>query len=243
MGKLWEPGEIYTYQRGPRKHKAPHDRKKPYRLWRKIFWQSIVSLLIFLLVWGVFQLESRSPLVESVQGKIRVWFSEDSDITPVIKFFNDVGLWGDTFERAAFEASSLADNPGLLAVPVSGQISKPFGWIVTEGDSRIFHDGIVITAAEGTPIKAAMAGMVTRLANEEEKGRVVEIKSEDDRIFTYGHCQEILVNLNDQVNIGQVIAKVGKTGTASSPQLYFRITEDGEPVDPAELFIPSAEKI
>lgn len=242
MGKLWEPGEI-TYQRGPRKHKAPNDRKKPYRLLKKIFWQSVASLLIFLLVWGVFQLESRSPLVESVQGRIRGWFSEDSDITPVIKFFSDVGLWGDTFERAAFEATSLTDNPGLLAVPVSGQISKPFGWIVGAGESRSFHDGIVITAAEGTPVKAAMAGTVTRLANEEDKGRVVEISSKDGRVFTYGHCQEILVNLNDQVNIGQVIAKVGKTGKASTTQLYFRITKEGEPVDPAELFIPSAEKI
>lgn len=243
MGKLWEPGQIYTYQRGPRKHKVPNERKNPYRFLRKILWQSMASLLIFLLIWGVFQLESRSPLVAVMQDKIRGWFSEDSDITPVIKFFNDVGLWGDTFERAAFEASSLTENPGLLAVPVSGQISKPFGWIVGTGESRSFHDGIIITAAEGTPIKAAMAGTVMRLANEEEKGRVLEISSKDGRIFTYGHCQEILVNLNDQVSIGQVIAKVGKTGKASSPQLYFRITKEGEPVDPAELFIPSAEKI
>lgn len=243
MGKLWEPGEIYTYPRGPKRYKPPHDKKDPYRFLRKIFWQSIASLLIFLLIWGVFQLDSRSPAIGSVQGKIKAWFSEDSDITPVIKFFNDVGLWGDTFDRAAFEASSISENPGLLAVPVSGQISKPFGWVVGAGDNRSFHDGIIISAAAGTPVKAAMAGTVTRLANEEEKGRVVEIKSADGRLFTYGHCQEILVNLNDQVKMGQVIAKVGKSGQAPGPQLYFRITKEGEPVDPAELFIPSADKI
>jgi murein DD-endopeptidase MepM/ murein hydrolase activator NlpD len=241
VGKLWEPGEIYNIQRGSRKPKSPYDKKKPKQHWKKILWQSGISLLIFLFIWGIFQLET--PFAKPVQAKIRGWFSEDYNITPVIKFFNEVGLWGDTFERAAFEASKFSENPGLLSIPVSGQISKPFGWLMEVGNSDSFHDGIVITTAKGTPIRSAMAGIVTRLANEEKNGRVVEIKSQGGLVFTYGHCEEILVNLNDEVTRGQVIARVGNTGEALEYQLYFRITKDGEALDPAQLFIPNAEKI
>lgn len=243
MGKLWEPREIYTLQRGPRRNKtAAPEKKIPYRhIGKKLLWQSGISLLIFILVWVVFQFNA--PLVQPLQSNIRAWFSEDYSLTPVIKFFNDVGLWGDTFERAAFEASKFSESPEILAVPVSGQITRPFGWITEGGETQGFHDGILISAVEGVPVKAALGGTVTRLANEEERGRIIEIKSADGMIFTYGHLQEVLVNLNDEIMLGQVIAKVGKTGNAEAPQLYFRVTKDGVALDPAELFMPAAESI
>jgi murein DD-endopeptidase MepM/ murein hydrolase activator NlpD len=241
VGKLWEPGEIYNIQRGSRKSKSPYENKKPNRPWKKLLWQSGISLLIFLFIWGIFQLNA--PIVKPVQAKIRGWFSEDYNITPVLRFFNEVGLWGDTFERAAFEASKFTENPGLIAIPVSGQISKPFGWLMEDGNIDSFHDGIIIKTSEGTPVKSAMAGTVIRLANEEKNGRVVEIQNQGGLVFTYGHCEEILVNLNDEVTRGQVIAKVGKTGKALEYQLFFRISKEGEALDPAQLFIQSTEKI
>lgn len=242
MGKLWEPGNRYTPPRFSGRQKSLYgDKRKRNWPWKKILRQSIASIIIFFLIWGIFQFES--PLLLPVQARIRQWFTEDYSITPVLKFFYDVGLWGDTFERAAFEATVSEEEPRPLTVPVSGQITKPFGWVISTGQAQSFHDGIVIAAPEGTPVKAAQAGTVIRVANEERMGRMVEIKSEDGFIFTYGHCKEILVNLNDKILMGQVIAKVGQTGSAINPQLYFRITKDGEPLDPAALFIPSAENI
>ncbi|MDX9871476.1 MAG: hypothetical protein RBT41_03530, partial [Clostridia bacterium] len=146
MGKLWEPGEIYALQRGPRKNRAVQEKEAPRRYWKKIMWQSGISLLIFIFVWGIFQFNS--PLVKPLQANIRAWFSEDYSLTPVIKFFNEVGLWGDTFERAAFEASKFSDSPTLLSVPVSGQITRPFGWITESGETRGFQDGVLISAQE-----------------------------------------------------------------------------------------------
>lgn len=240
MGKLWEPGERYYPPRYPNRRRPFYDRGKRKWPWKKFLWQSAASLLIFLMIWGIFQFNS--PVVQPVQAKIKGWFTEDYDITPVLKFFNEVGLWGDTFDRAAFEASQLPENPGPLTVPVSGQIIKPFGWVISENQGQSFHDGIVIAAPEGAPIKAALGGVVTRLANEAGVGRTVEITG-NGFVFTYGHCGEVLVNLNDEIHTGQVIAKIGKTGNAVSPQLFFRVTKDGEPLDPAVFFIPEASKI
>jgi len=242
MGKLWEPGERYYSSRISNRRKLPYDRNKGLRPWRKVLWQVAASLFIFIMVWGIFQFDS--PVIKPVQGKIRSWFTEDYNIEPVLKFFSDVGLWGDTFDRAAFEASKYPPAADPLTIPVSGQIIKPFGWIVGGSTDQVqtFHDGIVIAAPEGTPIKASLPGVVTRIANEETLGRVVDITGENGMISSYGHCSEILVNLNDNILAGQVIAKVGKTGTAAHAQLYFRVVNKGEPLDPARLFMPAADK-
>ena len=246
MGKLWEPGERYYSSRLHNRRKLPYGRNQGYRAgyrtWRKYLWQVAACFAIFLIIWGVFQFDS--PVIRPVQAKIRNWFTEDYNIEPVLKFFSDVGLWGDTFDRAAFEASQYPPATEPLTIPVSGQIIKPFGWIVSAGADQVqtFHDGIVIAAPEGTPVKAALAGVVSRIANEETLGRVVDITGANGMVSSYGHCSEILVNLNDKIIAGQVVARVGKTGKAAHAQLYFRIVSKGEPLDPAKLFIPSADK-
>lgn len=245
MGKLWEPGERYNLSRNYNRRSKPLlEKYRNNRTLKKTLWQVAASLVIFILIWGIFQFEH--PLMQPVQGKIRSWFTEDYNIEPVIKFFSEVGLWGDTLERAAFETvkyPQASSSLRSLIVPVSGQVTRPFGWILTSDQKQTFHDGIVIVAPEGTPIKAALAGEVTRIANEEEKGRIIEIKSQEGVVTTYGHCKEILVNLNDKISAGQVIGKVGKSGRASHPQLYFRVMKNGEPLDPAALFITTGEKV
>lgn len=240
MGKLWEPGDRYYQSRRNRRRGFPLEREAKRPRWKKLLWQAGASLLVFLLVWGIFQFNS--PLVQPVHGKIRDWFTRDYDIQPVLKLFSDMGLWGDAIEKAAFETVKIPENPGPLTVPVSGQVTEQFGLLTATDKSQTFNDGITIAAPEGTPIKAALAGMVTRLANEEEKGRIVEITADNGYITTYAHCKEILVNLNDKIAAGQVIARVGKTGNAAHPQLYFRIMISGEALDPTKFFIPAADK-
>jgi murein DD-endopeptidase MepM/ murein hydrolase activator NlpD len=43
---------------------------------------------------------------------------------------------------------------------------------------------------------------------------------------------QLLVRRGDKVRRGQVIAKSGRTGTVSSPQLHFEIRKGSTPVDP-----------
>lgn len=239
MGKLWEPSERNQYSRFNRR-RPPIDKDQRYRRVKKLLWQSVASVLIFILFFVVFQFNG--PLMTSLQGNIRSWFTEDYDIQPVIKFFSNVGLWGDTFERAAFDASSKEPASQPLTIPVSGQITRPFGWIVDSSQTQVFHDGIIIAAPEGTVIKAALPGVVTRIANEDTLGRLVEITTDEDYVTTYAHCSEVLVKLNDTINSAQVIGRVGKTGQAAHSQVYFRIIKDNKPIDPAALFMPSANK-
>jgi len=241
MGKLWEPRERY-FSRSFKNNLWLLPEKRGTRIFlKKILLQSLVSVLIFLLIWGVFCFEN--PVMVSAQGKIREWFTQDYDLQPVMQFFSSVGIWGDTLERAAFEVVTTLDISAPFMVPVSGQLGKSYGWTERADRSRVFHDGITIIAKEGTPIKAAVGGTVSRIGNEVELGRVIVISSEGGIITRYAYCKEILVNLNEDVQEGQVIGKVGQTGNAPYPQLFFSVSVKGQSVDPTKLFMPAAKRV
>lgn len=242
MGSLWEPGEGDYFRSYGHKLWPLNNRWSYWMRLRKIGRQTVAAIIIFFLIWGIFQFDS--PFMAEVQGTIRAWFTLDYDLEPVLRFISEVGIWGDTLERAAFEVTALPSFNDSLTIPVSGQIGIPFGWVIKPDNTRFFHDGISIIAAEGTPIKAAIGGTVTRIANEEVLGRVVVISSEGGVITRYAHCKEVFVDVNNEIKTGQVIGKVGKTGSnAAYPQLFFSVSVKGQSIDPAKLFLPSAQGI
>jgi murein DD-endopeptidase MepM/ murein hydrolase activator NlpD len=69
------------------------------------------------------------------------------------------------------------------------------------------------------------------------------ISSEGGIITRYAYCKEILVNLNEEVQEGQVIGKVGQTGNALYPQLFFSVSIKGQSTDPTKLFMPAAKRV
>ncbi len=46
------------------------------------------------------------------------------------------------------------------------------------------------------------------------------------------HASALLVEAGETVRRGQLVAKVGDTGSLKGPQLYFEIRKDGRPMDP-----------
>ena len=48
----------------------------------------------------------------------------------------------------------------------------------------------------------------------------------------YAHISELLIDSQDRVKEGQLIARVGDTGAVREPQLYFEIRFQGKPFEP-----------
>jgi murein DD-endopeptidase MepM/ murein hydrolase activator NlpD len=63
-------------------------------------------------------------------------------------------------------------------------------------------------------------------------GKVVTIKHSDGFLSFYGYNSEILVKVDQVVKQGDVIARAGKTGRATQPQLYFRLFKGETSVNP-----------
>ncbi len=92
--------------------------------------------------------------------------------------------------------------------------------------------GIDIGGKAGQPILSAAAGRVVYSGSGlVGYGRLIIIKHNDSLLSAYGHNSELLVSEGDYVKAGQVIAKMGSSGT-SSTRLYFEIRQDGKPVNP-----------
>lgn len=113
--------------------------------------------------------------------------------------------------------------------PVEGKVIESFGPKANGAAS----EGIVIAAAENTPIRAAQSGEVAFVGEDARNyGNIVILRHPDGTMASYSHASRIVVKKGDQVQAGNTIAYVGKTGNAPSPQLHFAVREGKNSVDP-----------
>jgi murein DD-endopeptidase MepM/ murein hydrolase activator NlpD len=115
--------------------------------------------------------------------------------------------------------------------PVRGRVISGFG----SKPNGATNDGVNLSVPEGTAIKAAEGGVVAYAGNELKGfGNLVLIRHQGEWVTAYAHASEILVKRGDVVRRGQVIAKSGKTGNVSAPQLHFEVRRGATPVDPLQ---------
>ncbi len=92
--------------------------------------------------------------------------------------------------------------------------------------------GVDIGGRRGQPVMAAAGGKVVYTGSGlVGYGRLIIIKHNDSLLSAYGHNSKLLVKEGERVEAGQVIAKMGSSGTVGT-RLYFEIRKDGKPVNP-----------
>jgi murein DD-endopeptidase MepM/ murein hydrolase activator NlpD len=128
------------------------------------------------------------------------------------------------------EAETKRETSGaVFRWPVRGRIVTAFG-AKPNGQQ---NNGINIAVPEGTPVKAAEDGEVAYAGNElKGYGNLILVRHPNGFVTAYAHASELMVKRGDKVKRGQVIAKSGRTGAISSPQLHFEIRKGSTPVDP-----------
>jgi murein DD-endopeptidase MepM/ murein hydrolase activator NlpD len=116
--------------------------------------------------------------------------------------------------------------------PVRGKVITGYG-AKTNGKA---NDGINLAVPEGTPVKAAEDGVVAYSGNElKGYGNLILVRHSNGYVTAYAHASELLVKRGDTIKRGQIIAKSGQSGEASSPQLHFEIRKGSSPVDPLQF--------
>jgi murein DD-endopeptidase MepM/ murein hydrolase activator NlpD len=110
--------------------------------------------------------------------------------------------------------------------PVSGPVTSGFGWRWGR-----MHEGIDISAACGTAIRAAAAGTVIYAGWMSGYGNITIIDHGGGIATAYGHQSAVSVG-GGSVAQGQVIGAVGNTGFSTGCHLHFEVRVNGAPVDP-----------
>jgi murein DD-endopeptidase MepM/ murein hydrolase activator NlpD len=124
--------------------------------------------------------------------------------------------------------------------PLRGQIVSEFG----AKSGGLHNDGINIAATQGAAVRASEAGVVVYAGNEVRGfGNLLLIRHTDGWMTAYAHVDEMLVKRDEQVRRGQTIAKVGRTGNVTTPQLHFEIRRGTRSVNPREFLQPETASL
>ncbi|MBC7323788.1 MAG: M23 family metallopeptidase [Moorella sp. (in: Bacteria)] len=212
----------------------------PPRFPRRLLRQGFLAGLLWLAITLLFRLDS--PVVQPVQLGLRHYLADPAaDYTPAVTRLVRAGLWLDAYDRWVFhsfkpgtDAIPATASPALpaMALPLSGQITRPYGRMVAADQQYYFHNGIDIQAPGGSPVRAALAGKVIRVGEDPVLGLTVAIDHGRGLVTVYGTLGQVKVTGEQAVARGSVIATLAPGKTA---QLHFEIRQDGQPVDPTTL--------
>jgi septal ring factor EnvC (AmiA/AmiB activator) len=147
---------------------------------------------------------------------------------------NALGRLVETLERP--EADPRMDMrrfEGLLEWPATGDVSAGFGTVVhPRFRTQVPHPGLDIEAGAGQNIVSVFDGRVAYAAWMRGYGLTAIVDHGGGLLSVYAHASALLVDVDQRIRRGQLIGKVGETGSLRGPYLYFELRLDGAPVDP-----------
>ena len=140
-------------------------------------------------------------------------------------------------DDAVRQAASAIRIAPVSGTPLLGYSVDKLSYNPTTRDWRT-HDGVDLSAVSGTRVKAACAGTVSAVYDDEFLGTTVVISHADGHTTHYANLAAApVVRAGDCVAAGDVIGAVGDTAlleTGEEPHLHFAVYLNGTPVDPAE---------
>ena len=142
---------------------------------------------------------------------------------------------GQLLDNVEDQLAYLDAQPNLW--PAQGRLTSGFGTRRSPTNRRRteFHSGIDIAAPSGTRIVAAGSGRVIYAGYRGGYGNKVIISHGYGYTSLYAHNRRNLVSVGDQVEKGEVIAQMGRTGRATGTHVHFEIHVNGTPVNPASV--------
>ena len=97
------------------------------------------------------------------------------------------------------------------------------------------NPAIIISAQVDTQVMSSAKGVVQKVYVDAVTGTTMVISIGDGYELHYGQLKDLKVGIGDDVEVGTVIGSIAsptKYFTVEGSNLYFKLTKDGEPVDP-----------
>lgn len=131
--------------------------------------------------------------------------------------------------EAPEEPAPVPDPPAVAEAPPEGQLLMPVSGSIIRVFDKDKNNGIDISAAAGSDVRAAEAGTVAAISRDTNGILAVVVRHPDDLLTVYFGVEEESVAKGDNVARGQTIGKV-REGNPSF--LHFEVRRGFEPLDP-----------
>ena len=116
-------------------------------------------------------------------------------------------------------------------------VSSNFGPRYCRYHGQELHSGLDMASPAGTPIRAALGGVVIRSEYNRSYGNYTMIDHGNGLTTAYAHQSQRLVSIGDRIETGQVIGLVGSTGNSTGPHLHLEVRVNGQLQDP-KYYLP-----
>ncbi len=187
------------------------------------------AMLIFGVIWGVSAIGG-SP-GRAVQNGISYLLTKNYDLLKgkeglEMAFQRAENLWFPDDHRGGVSELEVSMQGKQQELPVSGRLVREFGWQKDSSGWPYYSEGIELSVAQGTPVRAVFPGKVVRVESSKKVGQVILIEHGQDSSALYGRLGEIRVKADQEVVKGQVI------GVVEDTLFHFQLREGEELVDP-----------
>lgn len=133
------------------------------------------------------------------------------------------------------------DIGGLLARPVDGAVTSPYGYRIHPIYGYYgLHDGTDFGVACGESMRAVSAGTVTQAYYSSVYGNRLYLSvgmiNGKNVTVVYNHASGYRVGVGDRVGRGDTVGYVGSTGWSTGCHLHFTVLVNGDSTDPMNYF-------
>ncbi|MEI6386547.1 MAG: M23 family metallopeptidase, partial [Spirochaetota bacterium] len=160
--------------------------------------------------------------IRILAGAKALWFFPGASFTQ-----EERSLFIGRLFRFPLPTATVTSGFGPRLSPITGRISN--------------HPGIDLAAPTGTPVYAAREGRIVYSGFDAQLGEHLIVEHEGGWSTVYGHLSQRMVSLNEVVDSGMLIGRVGSTGQSTGPHLHFEVRNGGEAHDPG-LFVPRTQR-
>ncbi|MGP7794838.1 M23 family metallopeptidase [Sphingomonas sp. CLY1604] len=152
--------------------------------------------------------------------------------------------WDDGGKPAWFDSRGESERRGFMGMPVAGRITSSFGYRMHPLLGYLkMHKGVDIGAPYGSPIYAALDGVVQGAGRFGGYGNFVKLAHSGGLASGYGHMSRIAVARGQHVRQGQVIGYVGSTGMSTGPHLHWEVWRNGQTINPRSISFASVQTL
>lgn len=152
--------------------------------------------------------------------------------------------WEQGGKTQWLDGAGRGEQRGSANMPVQGRLTSNFGVRIHPilRTARM-HKGLDIAAPYGSPIRAAMDGVVAMAGRAGGYGNFVKLNHGSGMASGYGHMSRILVRPGQRVTRGQMIGQVGSTGLSTGPHLHYEMWKNGVAVNPGKMSYTTQEQL
>lgn len=107
---------------------------------------------------------------------------------------------------------------------------------ITQG-YHLFHPGIDLAAAKGSPVCPIMSGIIEKVGHGRfAYGNHVIVDHGSGLKSLYAHLAKIQVKEGEKIDKNSIVGLIGSTGRSTGPHLHFQVWQDGKLTNPRAFF-------